>query len=123
MKVPGSNVLRLAMGPIARQALLHRAFLSRTSNAAGDWESNYAPAVRIVGSLQPIDLKLYQQLGLDMSKTYANLYTSANVRSTDRDRSGDLLQSCGVWWQAESEQDWRAVDGWRKTLCVKVPGP
>lgn len=121
MTVPGSNLLAQAMGPIARQTLQWRAFVTRTTNAAGDDVSTFAPAEPITGSFQAIDRKTYQLLGLNLQKKYASLYTQADVKSTDRDREGDLLDFQGETYQAESDQDWRGVDGWRKILCVRVP--
>lgn len=121
MFVPGANILNLAMGPIARQSLQHRAFVSRAVNAAGDWQSTFATAVTITGSMQPVKKDLYQALGLDLAKNYSNLYTSADVRPVARDREGDLLTFGGRTWQAISDQDWRGVDGWRKIMCVEVP--
>jgi len=119
--VPGSNLLARAMGPIARQTLQHRAFVSRSTNAAGDYVSVFADPVAITGSFQAINRATYQLLGLNLQKSYANLYTQAAVRTLERDREGDLLTFAGKTWQAESDQDWSAVDGWRKILCVQVP--
>ena len=121
MLVPGANLLSLAMGPIARQALQHQAFVSRAVNAAGDYVSTFATAVTITGSFQAVDRKTAQLLGLNVQKQYSNLYTQANVRTVDRDREGDLVIFGGLVWSCESDQDWRGVDGWRKILCVKVP--
>lgn len=121
MIVPGSNLLALAMGPISRQTLQHRTFVSRAVNAAGDWSSTFATAVSITGSMQPVNKALYQALGLDFAKNYSTLYTSSDVRPVARDREGDLLTFGGRTWQAISDQDWRGVDGWRKILCVEVP--
>lgn len=121
MLVPGSNLLALAMGPIARQTLQHRTFVSRSTNAAGDYVSVFADPVTITGSFQAVNRNTYQLLGLNLQKDYANLYTQADVRTLDRDREGDLVDFAGETWQAESDQNWRAVEGWRKILCVRVP--
>ena len=123
MLVPGSNLLALAMGPIARQTLQWRAFISRAVNTAGDWESTFADPVDITGSFQAVNRATYQLLGLNLQKDYANFYTQADVNTLDRDREGDMLvfPVTGEKWQAESDQDWRGVDGWRKILCVRVP--
>lgn len=121
MSVPGSNLLRLAMGPIRRQTLQHRAFTGRTINSVGDYVSTFAAPVDITGSMQPVNRALYQQLGLNLAKNYSMLYTEANVMPTERDREGDYVDFGGRVWQCESDQDWRAVDGWRKFLCVEVP--
>lgn len=121
MLVPGSNLLALAMGPIARQTLQHRAWVSRATNAAGDYVSVFADPMTITGSFQSVNRNTYQLLGLNLQKDYASLYTQADVQTLDRDREGDLLIFAGEIWQAESDQDWRAIDGWRKILCVRVP--
>lgn len=121
MNVPGSNLLALAMGPISRQTLQHRAWVSRAANSIGNFVSVYAAPVNITGSFQAIDRRSYQQLGLDLNKSYSNLYTQADVRVLDRDREGDTVSFAGELWQCESDQNWRSVDGWRKILCVKVP--
>lgn len=119
--IPGANVLSMAARVLRLDTLQHRAFVSRTPNDAGDYENTYAAAVDIKGSLQPVDKKLYQELGLDLAKNYATLYTSADVKSTQRDQNGDVILGLGATWLCESDRDWRAVDGWRKTLCVEIP--
>ena len=119
--IPGSNLLRQAMGPIARQSLQWQAFVTRVVNETGDYVSTFADPVTITGSMQPVDRKLYQQLGLNLARNYCTLYTEADVRVTDREREGDLVTFDGKPWQAESDRNWRAVDGWRKILCVQVP--
>lgn len=121
MIIPGANLLSLAMGPLARQELQHCAFVSRAVDGAGEYVSTFADPVTITGSFQAINRATYQLLGLNLQKAYANLYTSADVRTLGRDREGDLLTYLGETWQAESDQDWRGVDGWRKILCVRVP--
>lgn len=119
--IPGANLLTMAMGPIGAQTLQHEAFISRTVNSIGNFVSTYAAPVTITGSMQPVNRKLYQQLGLNLSKNYSTLYTQADVRVTDRDREGDRVSFGGKVWQAESDMDWRLVDGWRKILCVQIP--
>lgn len=121
MLVPGSNLLALAMGPIARQSLQWRAFVSRSVNAAGDFVSVFADPVAITGSFQAVNRNTYQLLGLNLQQKYSNFYTQADVKTVERDREGDLVDFAGETWQCESDQDWHSVDGWRKILCVRVP--
>lgn len=119
--IPGSNLLRMAMGPIAPQTPLQwRAWLSRDVNEAGDFVAQYADPVDIEGSMQPVPRALYQQLGLDMSKDYQTLYTSSDVIVTDEDRGGDAILYDGAIWICESDTNWRHADGWRKILCIRV---
>lgn len=121
MTIPGANVLRMASRAIRLQALQHRAFVSRCANAAGDYVSTFADAVSIQGSMQPVDMKTYQLLGLNFEKVYFLLYTSAPVRGIERDREGDLLTYGGRTFQCENEWAWGLADGWTRMLCVEVP--
>lgn len=123
MNIPGANLLSIAARVIKMQTLGHRAFTSRTVGAAGDFVSTFAASVDITGSMQAVNKKLYQTLGLNLAKNYSMLYTSAAVQVTARDREGDLITFGGKTWQAESDQNWAAVDGFRKILCVEVPAP
>lgn len=123
MMVPGSNLLSMALSAIQPQTIAHHAWTGRTVDDAGEYVTAYADPVDIEGSMQAVNKKLYQTLGLNLAKNYAQLYTSANVRPTSRDRSGDLMEYASRWWLAESDMDWSAQDGWRKLLCVEVPAP
>ena len=122
MNIPGANLLSIAARVIAMQTLQHRAFVSRTENAAGDTVSTFAAPVGIQGSVQPVNKKLYQELGLNLTKNYVMLYTSATVSPTTRDREGDLVSFGGKTWQCESDQNWAAIDGFTEMLCVETSG-
>lgn len=122
MNIPGANLLSIAARVLRMQTLQHRAFISRTENSAGDTVSTFADPVEIQGSVQPLDKKLYQELGLNLTKNYVMLYTLASVSPTTRDREGDLVSFGGLTWQCESDQNWAAIDGFTKMLCVETPG-
>lgn len=121
MNIPGANLLSMASRVIRMETIGHRAFVSREVNEAGDWVSTFADSVDIQGSMQPVNRRLYQELGLNLTKNYMTLYTSAAVLPTGRDREGDMLTFGGKTWQAESDQNWRMIDGFTKGLCVEVP--
>ncbi len=121
MNIPGANLLSMASRVIRFETIGHRAFVSRTANAAGDFVSTFAASVDIQGSMQAVNKKLYQELGLNLAKNYAMLYTSATITPTSRDREGDLITFAGETWQCESDQNWAAMDGFTKMLCVEVP--
>jgi len=121
MLVPGSNLLSMALRIIAPQGLMHKAFVSRTENAAGDTVSTYAEPVPIQGSMQAMNMATYQELGLNIAKNYSTLYTTINVKPTNRDREGDLVIYDNKTWLCESDMHWQAQDGWCMLLCVEIP--
>jgi hypothetical protein len=121
MNIPGANLLGVALRVIQPQTLGHRAWQSRTVNAAGDFVGVFAASVDISGSMQAVKKTMYQTLGLNLSKNYSTLYTQANVQPLARDREGDLVTYGGKTWQCESDMNWVSQDGWRKLLCVEIP--
>lgn len=123
MYIPGGNILALASRVIRQQPVTWQAFVSRTRNATGQYANTYAAPVVIDGSFQPIDQKAYQQLGLDLAKNYANLYTTQVIRTVERDGSGDLLTYNSKLYQATSAIDWTGQDGWGAYMVVEVDTP
>jgi hypothetical protein len=120
MNIPGANLLKIALGIIASQTVSYYQFLSRAPSAKGQWVATYADPVNLTGSFQPVPRKLYEQYGLDFSKSYFTFYTSNNILSTQRDVSGDQLVFNGITYQCESNNDWFAIDGWKGVLCVQT---
>lgn len=119
--IPGANILSQALGLIQPQTLQLRAFMSRAENSVGDTVATFAAPVNISGSMQPVERKLYQQLGLNLSKNYSILYVFGSVQPTARDRDGDVILFNGSIWQCESDRNWSGVGEYRKILCVEIP--
>jgi len=121
---PGMNILALAQTVTATQPVSWRAWQSRSPNAAGDLVDVYAAAQALTDtSVQAVNKKLYQTLGLDFARSYVTVLTSHDIKATARDRSGDVIIWQGRYWRCESDADWRPIDGWRRMLCVEVPAP
>lgn len=121
MNIPGVNLLNIALGVIRPQMPTWGKYLSSTVNAAGFDVPTYAAPVAIRASVQDVDEKQAQDRGLDMLKTYINVYTSQAVATVDRDTNGDLIYWGGNTYSCESSADWELQDGWNAILCVKVP--
>jgi hypothetical protein len=124
MRVPGSNLLSVAMRVINPQPLKWRMWLGRVKNARGVFVDSYAPlvdAADIYGSAQPVSRALYQQLGLEFSKIYYTLWVQYDVRVLNRDTSGDVVLYNGLTLKCESDTNWRTADGWRKILAIETP--
>lgn len=120
MIVPGSNLLNMAFGVIGQQAVEWSSFLGNITNAAGVKVPSWAAPTTLGGSFQPVARSLYQQLGLDFTKNYANFYASADVMDVLRNKSGDRLAYAGKTYQVLSNTDWFAQDGWKGVMCVEV---
>jgi hypothetical protein len=120
----GGNLLTLAMGLVGPSGpIALRRFTGQEENAAGYQVPTYAAPAAIEGRVQPVPQRLYQALGLDLTKDYVTLYTPANVVAVDRDGAGDRITYNGRTYSCESATDWQAQDGWSSVLCVRVKTP
>lgn len=123
MRVPGSNLLSIAMRVLTPQPVQWRAYVSRAPNGRGILVDTYTDAVTIESSVsvQPIPRNLYQALGLDFAKEYWTLWVQPDVQVLKRDVTGDLVIYEGLLLKCESDTNWRSADGWRKIQAVRVP--
>lgn len=118
MSVPGLNLLSIAGGVIALQAVQWERFVSREIDARGVWVNRYADPVTIRGSWQPVDARTIKELGFDVSKVYRNFYTSHPIDNVRRDAAPDLIHHAGWVYEVVSVTDWYGQDGWRTVMCV-----
>jgi len=118
--IPGSNLLEDALTVIESQDFQWLQFLGRDTNSIGIDNANYAPAVPLEGSVQPVPRSLFQALGLDWKKNHITIYNFENITGIQRDSSGDRVIFGGKTYQALSENDWSQIDGWTGTLFAEV---
>lgn len=118
MKIPGVNVLNLALRVVNPTTVVYYKYLGRTENNVGQYVNTYADPVSIKGSFQPVPKKLYQEYGLSLSKSYFMLYTSTNILDVGRNTSSDYITFAGNRYDCESGNDWFPIDGWDGILCV-----
>lgn len=120
MKVPGSNLLRQATRVIAQQQFDYYQFRSREPNAIGLDVTTYNPVQILRGSVQPLDRKIAEQMGLDLQETYYHFYISHKIIDVDRDVSGDQFFFNGYSFQCLSITPWGNIDGWNKVLAIRL---
>lgn len=120
--IPGLNLFKLAATRIATDTVIWRPFVSRERNALGNWVSVYGEPVPIRGSVQPVEAREYQALGLDMSKRYVTLFTAHNLQHVKRESSPDKITWNGGLWEPVGGDDWLKQDGWREVILVYL-GP
>lgn len=120
MRVPGDNLLRMALGVIQPQTVGYHAWQSRTADPAGKFVDVYAARVDLSGSMQPVSRDRVQMLGLDLSRSYATLYAASVVNPVSRDRGADRFDYAGRLYAVEGNVNWFAQDGWNGVLLVDV---
>jgi len=123
MRVPGSNLLNIALRAISKQKVGYYKFSGRDLNSIGQYEDTYDDPINIYGSFQAVSRKMYAQYDLDFSKYYATFYTSNDILATDRDVTGDKISYNNYTWKCESNNDWFAQDGWKGVLVVRIIAP
>lgn len=121
MNVPGVNVLGLALGLIARQAVTVFRFVENVGQSNGVDFPTYAPGVPAQGSVQPMSDKTKHEMGLDWNDTWVSLFTAAPLRTVERDGAGDVFVYLGEYYHAQGRTDWMGQDGWNEILAVAIP--
>lgn len=120
MGVPGLNILAMASRLIVQQSFVYEAFVTRTTNSIGLDVPTYATGVPMTGSVQPVNRKFYQFMGLDFQKNYVLFYVQKNILDLTRDVSGDRFVFNGITYQCESKTNWFPQDGWDEVLCIEI---
>ena len=120
--IPGINVLAIAFGAIGQQSVQHLVATGRTQNAVGAWVTSYAAPVTLSVSWQPVDAKKYEQLGLDMSKEYHNIWLKSPVIGIQRGKSPDRFIEGGRLHEVIDVKDWYGQDGWSEVMVIDI-GP
>ena len=120
---PGSNLLTDAFELICTEPFDYYRFTGIETNAAGIDVRAYAAPVTVQGSVQPVDRSEYDDMGLDWTKRYIQVWTDQNVDDLYRERAGDQIGRHGFRWEIQSENDWHEIDGWNSFTAVQVPVP
>ncbi len=118
--IPGSNLLKMAFTLIATECVIYHASAGRALNAVGQDISKYLNPRRIKCSFQPVQKNLYQSLGLDLQKSYFNMYVPRDIIDIRRDLSSDQITFKNQLFQCLSCTEWIGIDGWVAVLCVDV---
>jgi len=123
MAVPSSNILSQALTAIRCEVIQYFAAASRTVNDVGEWLTTYNIPLTVYGSFQPVPKRLYEELGLDLAKSYYVFYSLQRIIDIKRDVSNDQLLYMGERFQCESNTGWYREDGWDAVLCCKLDVP
>lgn len=121
MNIPGVNVLGLAMTAIRAQPVVIFRFTENVGQPNGADLPMYAAGVPALGSVQPVSSRTKHELGLEWNSTYVSLFTSAALKTVERDGAGDVFVYAGKYYHAQARTDWTGQDGWNEILAVEIP--
>lgn len=110
----------MAVRLIAQTAIVYYQYTGRTLNEVGQDVVTYAAPVTVLGSYQPVQRAMYEQLGLDFTKNYYNFYVPSDFLDVSRDVSGDQITYNGRRFQCQSNTEWFSIDGWQAVLTVDI---
>ena len=72
------------------------------------------------GSVQAVQNKMYEQMGLDLSKNYKLVYCPQLIKSlSEKDHTGKILYNDSVWEVIEN-QNWWETNGFTKFIMVEI---
>lgn len=114
------NLHKLAASAIPQQTLELERFNERVLNDNGVWVNSYKEIEKIKGSLQPMDSRTAKEHGLDISKKYQQLWTSADIKQAGRGAAPDRISFKGKTYDVVGVTDWQAQDGWSNVTLVEV---
>lgn len=122
MMIPGSNLLNMALGVIQPTAnVSYQEYQGKTTNEFGTTVAQYGPETLLTWvSVQPMTKAQAKQTGLELNKSYIQIWTTTNVQGGYRGRENDLISWAGYKWQVMPDSDWMIQDGWTRIIAVKL---
>ncbi len=109
------NVLNLARKNIPPIEAQYIAFSGRETNENGIKIPSYLPPIQIMVNKQPVSQYSVQSSGLDVTKTYIDLWIDMSPRVANRDRSNDHIAINGLLYKQTGKNNWFDENGWTRT--------
>ena len=116
----GFNLLAAAQTVIGTQKYQIKKWLGKTTNAGGFEIDEYSAPEDRKGSVQPIGRSKYQNMGLDFSKIYVQIFDVELIDVLSRSENADQIIWQGGIYKAMPDYDWSNMGGWNSVLCVRV---
>lgn len=116
----GFNLLAATQSVIGKQDYQIVKWLSKTENEIGNDVDVYAEPEDRAGSVQPVARNKYQNLGLDFSKIYIQVWDVELIDVLSRSENADQIIFNGGKYKALPDLDWSNSGGWNSVLCVRI---
>ena len=118
------NLLPIAMRATAilgcNKPILYYKYLSQTINEIGLEEPRYDEPLTYIASVQAVSNKLYEQMGLDLTKNYKTVYCPELVRSLAEQDQPDKIYYNDFWFEVVENQNWWETNGFTKFIMVEI---
>lgn len=93
---------------------------SAQPNDYGYINQEFYPPVLVDGFIQPIERRLYSNMGLDLTKSYIQVWSDIDAHDSTRDQSGDHLVWQDYRWHIVGLCDWHTQNGWTSFIAVLI---
>lgn len=115
-----NNLLNQALSIIPKQSFTYYKYKSNTINEIGIKVDVYEEGIVFEGSVQAVDSKMYQQLGLDWSKKYIQIFSSLNIKNVEKEQeTPDKIVWNNKNYLVVNCSDWYIQDGWTNIIAVE----
>lgn len=114
------NLLDQALSVIPKQSFTYIKFKSRTISDNGLMVNTYENAQTYEGSVQAVDSKMYEQLGLDKAKKYIQVFSSLYIKNVASQVAPDRIGWNGKLYEVVDCTDWYNQDGWTNIIAVEI---
>ena len=116
----GFNLLAATQSVIGKQNYQIVKWISKTENEIGFDIDVYGNPENRTGSVQPVARSKYQNLGLDFSKIYIQIWDVELIDVLSRSENADQIIFNGGKYKAMPDVDWSASGDWNSVLCVRI---
>lgn len=115
-----NNLLNQAFTIIPQQKFTYLRFKTVTVNDTGIKQNEYYDGIEYRGSVQAVNSTMYQELGLDFSKKYIQIFSSVNIQNVNNNQeSPDKVLWNNKEYFVVNCSDWYMQDGWTNILAVE----
>ena len=118
------NLLPIAMNATSilgcNQQFEFYQFQGSTLDDLGRDIPQYSNPINLIGSIQAVPNKMYEQLGLDLDKNYITVFCPQLIQSLAQNTQPDRIIWNNRTFEAIETKDWTNLNGYTKALFVEI---
>lgn len=113
------NLLTTANRLIPFEEFEYKEFDTEIINEMGIKVPSYKEAIKLKGSIQPIDSSIYTQMGLSLEKEYFKVWTNQTINTLINKKYADIIIYKDFIYSVKSITNWNNYNKWTEILIVK----